>query len=64
MTVNPHTARWFKSSRSPQGSECVEACFDLGRVGIRDSKDLGKGPELWFTSEQWDAFLRSDIWHP
>ncbi|WP_067828259.1 DUF397 domain-containing protein [Nocardia inohanensis] len=63
MTVNPPTAEWFKSSKSPQGSECFEARFDADRVGIRDSKDHGRGPELWFTPAQWDTFLRSNIWN-
>nr|WP_309231773.1 DUF397 domain-containing protein [Nocardia sp. SYP-A9097] len=30
-------------------------------MGVRDTKDLGRGPELWFTARQWDAFLSSDI---
>ncbi|MRH88637.1 DUF397 domain-containing protein [Nocardia sp. SYP-A9097] len=61
MTHNPPTRIWFKSTRSAKQNECVEVFLDNARVGVRDSKN--RGPELWFTSEQWDRFLASDIWH-
>ncbi|MRH87001.1 DUF397 domain-containing protein [Nocardia sp. SYP-A9097] len=61
MTNNPPSRRWFKSSRSAQGNECLEVYLDTNRVGVRDSKNPG-GPELFFTNEQWDRFLGSDIW--
>lgn len=61
MTEVPPTGKWFKSSRSPQADECVEVFRGDGRVGVRDTKDLGRGPELWFTARQWDAFLASDL---
>ncbi|MRH92830.1 DUF397 domain-containing protein [Nocardia sp. SYP-A9097] len=50
-----------QASRSAQANECVEVFLGDGRVGVRDTKDLGRGPELWFTARQWDAFLSSDI---
>jgi hypothetical protein len=28
-----------------------------GWVGVRDTKDLGKGPVLFFTRPEWEAFL-------
>ncbi|MFI6867736.1 DUF397 domain-containing protein [Nocardia sp. NPDC050406] len=49
-------ARWFKSSRSESGAQCVEVAFlDGGPVGVRDSKDP-TGPALVFTPGAWDAF--------
>jgi hypothetical protein len=49
-------AKWFKSSRSQAGQECVEvAWLDGGEVGVRDSKNAA-GPALVFTPIEWDAF--------
>ncbi|MEU0540208.1 DUF397 domain-containing protein [Nocardia sp. NPDC005978] len=53
--------KWFKSSRSETGKQCVEVYHGDESVGIRDSKNPG-GPELWFAPEAWDAFLGSDFW--
>lgn len=49
-------AKWFKSSRSQAGKECVEVAF-LNRdgVGVRDSKNP-TGPALVFTPGEWAAF--------
>ena len=50
-------AKWFKSSRSQGGSECVEVAFlDGGYVGVRDSKNP-TGTALVFTPSEWDAFV-------
>ncbi|MGY2023199.1 DUF397 domain-containing protein [Nocardia gipuzkoensis] len=39
MSVDLSGARWFKSSRSAAGNDCVEiAHLDTGHVGVRDSK--------------------------
>ncbi|WP_067567709.1 DUF397 domain-containing protein [Nocardia acidivorans] len=49
-------ARWFKSSRSGAGKECVEVAFLAdGRVGVRDSKNPA-GPALVFGAREWDSF--------
>ncbi|MFI1915002.1 DUF397 domain-containing protein [Nocardia sp. NPDC020380] len=62
MTEKPPMGEWFKSSRSAQANECVEVFLGDHLVGVRDTADHGSGPELWFTAEQWDAFLTGDIW--
>lgn len=56
MSVNLSGAKWFKSSRSSAGKECVEvAHLSGGFVGVRDSKNP-TGPALVFTPSEWDAF--------
>lgn len=56
MNVDPTEAKWFKSSRSSGGKDCVETAFlDNGHVGIRDSKNP-TGLALVFTPAEWDAF--------
>jgi hypothetical protein len=50
-------AQWFKSSRSGDNRDCVEAAhLTHGRVGVRDSKNP-TGPALVFTPTEWDTFL-------
>lgn len=52
-------AKWFKSSRSQGGNDCVEAAhLESGHVGVRDSKNA-TGPALFFAPSEWDAFLAS-----
>ncbi len=56
MSTELADARWFKSSRSGAGKECVEVAFLLsGRVGMRDSKNPN-GPALIFGSADWASF--------
>jgi hypothetical protein len=56
VDINLANAKWFKSSRSQAGQECVEvAHLDGGRVGVRDSKNPA-GPALVFTLGEWEAF--------
>ncbi|MBO0881631.1 MAG: DUF397 domain-containing protein [Mycobacterium sp.] len=56
MNVDLSGARWFKSSHSGGGQDCVEVAFLAeGIVGVRDSKDR-TGPVLAFTPGQWDTF--------
>ncbi|MFE9327897.1 DUF397 domain-containing protein [Nocardia sp. NPDC052278] len=56
MTIDVTGAKWFKSSRSTSGRECVEvAWLEAGHVGVRDSKNP-TGPALIFTPNEWATF--------
>ncbi|WP_031511017.1 DUF397 domain-containing protein [Streptomyces megasporus] len=56
--TQPAELAWFKSSYSgTSGGDCVEVATDLGAVYVRDSKDLGDGPVLRTSQEQWAAFV-------
>ncbi|MEV6427656.1 DUF397 domain-containing protein [Nocardia sp. NPDC051463] len=56
MNADLSNAKWFKSSRSSAGNDCVEVAFlNGGLVSIRDSKNP-TGPALVFTPGEWDAF--------
>ncbi|MEU1548437.1 DUF397 domain-containing protein [Nocardia sp. NPDC005745] len=56
MNTDLSDAKWFKSSRSQAGKECVEVAFlNGGYIGVRDSKNP-TGPALVFTPDEWDAF--------
>jgi hypothetical protein len=51
---------WRKSSYSNGGGgACVEvAALPDGGRAVRDTKDHGRGPVLWFTAGEWEAFLK------
>lgn len=56
MTSDLAQAKWFKSSRSAGGKDCVEVAFlDGERVGVRDSKNP-HGPALVFDAAAWSSF--------
>ncbi|WP_459957349.1 DUF397 domain-containing protein [Nocardia sp. IFM 10818] len=55
MNVALTAARWFKSSRSSGGRDCVEVAFLTGAVGVRDSKNP-TGPALVFAAGEWSVF--------
>ncbi|MFR9771764.1 DUF397 domain-containing protein [Nocardia sp. SC052] len=56
MNTNLSEAKWFKSSRSQAGKECVEVAFlGEGLVGVRDSKNP-TGPALVFTPGEGNTF--------
>ena len=49
---------WRKSTWSSGDGNCVEVAITSdGTVGVRDSKQHGRGPVLSFTSAEWEAFL-------
>lgn len=49
--------RWFKSSYSNNGGDCIEVAANLpGVVPVRDSKDPN-GPALAFESSAWSSFV-------
>ncbi|NNH71724.1 DUF397 domain-containing protein [Nocardia uniformis] len=56
MTVELSLAKWYKSSHSSGGQDCIEVAFlESGEVGVRDSKNPS-GPALTFTPTMWGAF--------
>ena len=51
-------ASWRKCSRSNAQANCVEVAFCRdGDVAVRDTKDAGQGPVMFFTPGEWDAFV-------
>lgn len=57
MKVDLSGARWFKSSYSSSGGDCVEAAhLGGGAVAVRDSKSGDEGPVLAFPPATWDRF--------
>jgi hypothetical protein len=54
--VDAKNRNWKKSSFSEGGGACVEVARVSNGVLVRDSKNPS-GPELWFTSLEWIAFL-------
>lgn len=47
----------FRTASSCGDKSCVEVAIADGVVGLRDSKDEGRGPVLAFTGEEWASFL-------
>jgi Domain of unknown function (DUF397) len=51
-------ASWRKSVFSNLNGCCPEISRVLpDRIGVRDTKDNGAGPILFFTDAEWDAFI-------
>ncbi|GFE15823.1 hypothetical protein Sgleb_38700 [Streptomyces glebosus] len=57
MTTTTDSPRWFKSSYSNNGGNCIEVAANIpGAVPVRDSKDPN-GPALTFTAHGWSSFV-------
>ncbi|ASQ94726.1 DUF397 domain-containing protein [Streptomyces sp. 11-1-2] len=58
--MTTESPRWFKSSYSNNGGQCVEVAANLvasrGVVPVRDSKDP-HGPALMFEPTAWSSFV-------
>jgi hypothetical protein len=50
-------AAWRKSRVCADGDSCVEVARVGGRVGVRNSKNDGKGPILVFEDYEWRTFV-------
>ncbi|HEV2370706.1 MAG TPA: DUF397 domain-containing protein [Streptosporangiaceae bacterium] len=48
---------WRKSTYSNSSANCVEVAAMAPVVGVRDSKQQGRGPVLEFSAAAWQAFL-------
>lgn len=57
---DPSTLTFQKSTFSGgNGGGCVEVAeLPEGGRAVRDSKENGAGPVIWFTATEWNAFLR------
>ncbi|MGW5936801.1 DUF397 domain-containing protein [Streptomyces celluloflavus] len=60
MTTTTESPRWFKSSYSGNGGQCVEVAANLaashGIVPVRDSKNPS-GPVLDFSADAFASFV-------
>ncbi|MEV6527734.1 DUF397 domain-containing protein [Longispora sp. NPDC051575] len=50
-------SNWRKSLRSDGGANCVEVGTGRGVVGVRDTKQRGRGPVLAFEARAWVSFV-------
>lgn len=64
MTAQPVTPprtpelTWTKAKASDSNGSCLEVAKDpAGGRYVRDSKNHGAGPTLFFTDAEWTAFL-------
>ena len=49
---------WQKSTYSGNANSCVEIGHAAdGAIGVRDTKQHGRGPVLEFSPAEWQAFL-------
>jgi hypothetical protein len=56
--TGPTVLTWIKAKASDSNGSCLEvAQHPEGGRYVRDSKDHGGGPTLYFTAAEWTAFL-------
>jgi hypothetical protein len=48
--------RWRKASYSDNGGNCIEVGEARRGVLVRDTRDHGHGPVLWFSPDAWRRF--------
>ncbi len=49
--------RWRKSTYSSNGgASCIEVGQAIRIIAVRDTKQHGRGPVLWFTPAAWRRF--------
>jgi hypothetical protein len=48
---------WRKASYSNGQGDCVEVGHVSGAIGVRDTKQDGRGPVLAFSADSWGRFL-------
>jgi hypothetical protein len=53
------SAAWRKSSYSACNGNCVEVAVHRDLIGVRDTKDEGRGPVLIFDGAAWRSFIDS-----
>jgi hypothetical protein len=56
LNLDKNNAVWRKSTRSSNGSQCVEVAPVGDRVAVRDSKHPS-GSTLMFSRDSWAAFV-------
>lgn len=61
MTTPGWRAGWRTSTRSNNGTDCVEVDFTAAGMRIRDSKARGTGPIIEFTPAQWAVFVHEAV---
>jgi hypothetical protein len=50
---------WRTSRHSGSSANCVEVAAAGRAVGVRDTKQRGRGPVLEFTGARWRAFIQA-----
>jgi hypothetical protein len=50
---------WRTSRHSGSSANCVEVAAAGRAIGVRDTKQRGRGPVLEFTGARWRAFIEA-----
>jgi hypothetical protein len=57
MRTTSRLAGWRTSRHSGSSANCVEVATSGHIVGVRDTKQHGRGPVLSFTAPTWRTFI-------